>query len=171
MRKLTCFLVLQVCFLVGLSCASAQVKNNVARLHAFVQETVAGNVQVDENGNQLESGVDVVHQLFVETTGKYVPQWNVVYTRKGVFAVQAEEIKGLRHQVGKLKSNGKASVITAKRGNRLWKLELIPMKARIPDNITTLLRKNEVVLVTEWKGKQYTHPVAKEIALETVFYK
>ena len=151
--------------------ACAQVKNNVVKLHAYWQESVAGNVEVDSSGNQIDSGIDHVHYLFAETTGKYLPSWNVVYTNKGVFAVQPEEIKASKYEVGKLKSTSKPVTITAKRGNRLWQLTLVPMKARIPANIATILKTNDVVVITELYNKQLTHTIAKEIELETVFYK
>jgi hypothetical protein len=171
MKIINRYLLLQIfCLLTAIS-ACAQVKNNVVKIHSYWQETVAGNVEVDSNGNQVNSGVDGIHLLFAETTGKYVPSWNVVYTNKGVFAVQQEEIKTAKYEVGKLKSNSRTVTIAAKRGNRLWQLTLIPMKARIPKNIAAILKKNAVVVITEWNNKQFTHTIAKEIELETVFYK
>lgn len=169
MTRLIRLVLLQICCLLVLS-VNAQVKNNVVRLHAYIQETVAGNIEVDTTGTPVNTGVEELHQLYAETTGKYLPQWNVVYTNKGVFAIEATEIKSRKQEVGKLKSNKKTVHISAKRGNRLWKLELLPMKARIPAQIAQLLRKNEVVVITEWKGKQFTHTIAKEIELDPVFY-
>lgn len=171
MKKISRYIMLQICCLLLVASAWAQVKNNVVKFHAYWNETVAGNVEVDANGNQVQSGVDHIHYLFAETTGKYVPSFNVVYTNKGVFAVQPEEIKTAKHEVGKLKSIAKPVFIAAKRGNRLWQLTMVPMKAKIPANIKTLLKKNDVVVITEWNNKQFTHTIAKEIELETVFYK
>ncbi len=170
MRKIAGRIALQICCLLMVISGGAQVKNSVVRFHAYIQETVAGNVEVDSAGVQ-SSGVDYVHHLYAETTGKYPPQWNVLYTNKGVFAIQAEEIRAARYQVGKLKNGSKPVWISAKRGNRLWKLELVPLKARIPANIEAILRKNDAVVMTEWKGKQFTHTIAKEIPLETIYYK
>lgn len=171
MKLFNRFILLQICCLMIAVSACAQTKNNVVKFHSYWNETVAGNVEVDANGNQVETGVEHIHYLFAETTGKYIPSFNVVYTNKGVFAVQPEEIKAAKHEVGKLKSTSKPVSIAAKRGNRLWQLTLVPMKAKVPDNIKSLLKKNDVVVITELSNKQVTHPIAKEIELETVFYK
>jgi len=170
MKRISRYIMLQICCLMAIS-ACAQVKNNVVKLHAYWQESVAGNVEVDSNGNQVNTGVDGAHYLFAETTGKYLPSWNVVYTKKGVFAVQPEEIKTPKYEVGKLKSTSKPVMVAVKRGNRLWQLTLIPMKARIPKNIAAILKTNAMVVITEWNNKQFTHTVPKQIQLETVFYK
>lgn len=170
MKKIFLVLLLQIFCLSAVESCHAQVKNSVAKLNAFVRETVAGNVPVDEHGNQTKSGVDHLHYLYAETTGKFLPQWDMVYTNSGVFAIQAEEIDSIKVTVGKLKNSSKAAAITRKKGNRLWKLTLVPVKARTPDNIAALLKKNEVVVITEFGGKQFTHTIAKEIELEPVFY-
>ncbi len=171
MKILNRYFLLQIFCLSIMVSACAQVKNNVVKLHSYWLVTVAGNVEVDSNGNQVNSGVDGLHYLFAETTGKYLPSWNVVYTNKGVFAVQPEEIKAGKYEVGKLKSNAQPVTIAAKRGNRLWQLTLVPMKAKVPPNIASMLKTNDMVVITEWNNKQFTHTIAKEIELQTVFYK
>ncbi|HEX6913699.1 MAG TPA: hypothetical protein VF145_00575 [Chitinophagaceae bacterium] len=170
MGKISITLLMQLSSLLACVTAATQVKHNVVKLHAYVQETIAGNIERDSAGNEA-SGVDVQHLLFAETTGKYLPQWNIVYTNKGVFAVQPSEIKEGLFTPGKLKSGKAASPIRVKRGNRLWQLTLIPMKARIPAGVAELLKKNDVVVITEWNNEQFTHTIAEEIELEPVFYK
>jgi hypothetical protein len=171
MKIISRFFVLQICCLLGFITANAQVKNNVVKLHAYITKTLAGNIQVDSAGNEDGSAVEFVHNVYAETTGKFLPQWNMVFTNQGVYAIQATEIESGKHEVGRLKKDQKPVTIGVKRGNRLWKLELVPVKARIPADIATLLRTNAVVVTTEWKGEQFTHTIAKEIELETIYYK
>lgn len=171
MKKISRFFLLQICCLLAFCSGNAQVKNNVAKLHAYLTKTTAGNIQTDQNGNEIGTAIEYVHNVYAETTGKYLPQWNMVFTNNGVYAIQATEIAGGKHEVGKLKGQTKTVRIAARRGNRLWKLELVAVKARIPADIAALLKRNDVVVTTEWKGKQFTHTIAKEVELETIHYK
>jgi hypothetical protein len=151
--------------------ACGQVNQNVVKLHAFIMETVEGNIPVDEKGDPEKSGVDHLHFIFAETTGKTHPQWNVVYTHYGVFTVQPEKIDSAKVTVGKKKNSSETATVSAKRGNQLWKFNLIPMKARTPGDIAEMLKTNAVVVVVEFKGVQYKHKVAKVTELETILYK
>jgi hypothetical protein len=170
MKKISrCFLV-QICCLLIFSIADAQVKNSVSKLHAYITKTVAGNIQTDSSGNELTSAVEYVHHVYAETTGKYLPQWNMVFTNNGVYAIQASEVESGKHEVGQLENGSKLS-IAAKRGNRLWRLELVPVKARIPSDIDALLKTNDVVVTTEWNGTRFTHTIAELIELKTIYYK
>lgn len=161
---------LQICCLLFCQ-ANAQVKNNVVKLHAYVTKIYAGNIQTDSSGNEVTAGMEVMHTIYAETTGKYLPKWNMVFTKKGVFIIQAVEIESGKQEAVKLKGSKKPVYITARRGNRLWKLELVAVKAKISAGILALLEKNDMVVSTEWNGKHFTHTIAKEIELESVFYK
>jgi hypothetical protein len=168
MKRTRLVFLLQICCLLTMA-ATGQVKNNIAKVHAFVSETRGGNVQVDANGNQVTQGIDHVHYLYAETTGKYLPLWSIYYTRSGTFAMRAEEIKS-KVMVGKLKDTNKATYLSQKKGNRLWKISLVPMKARIPGNIAALLEKNDAVLITRFGSKQFMHTIAKETELQPLIY-
>jgi hypothetical protein len=170
MKQTRLILLLQICCLLTIAPVSAQVKNNVAKIHAFVRETTPGNVQVDANGDQTTGSVDHLHYLYAETTGKVLPQWNVLYTRSGTFAIQADEVDSAKVTVGRLKNSARVAYLTHKKGNRLWKLTLVPIKARIPANISALLSTNEAVLITQFGRKQFTHAILKETQLETIRY-
>jgi hypothetical protein len=169
MKQTRLIFLLQICCLLTAVTATAQVKNNIAKLYAYISETRGGNVQVDANGNQTTVGIDHIHYLYAETTGKFLPQWNVFYTRYGTFALQADEAEP-KVNVGKLKSTNKPAYISPRKGNRLWKLTLVPMKARIPGNIAALLENNDAVLITQFGAKQFTHTIAKETELQALIY-
>lgn len=171
MKNVCRFCLLQICCLILCCKAPAQVKNNVAKLYAYGVQTYAGNVQTDSAGNEITPGAEYVHLVFAETSGKYLPQWNMVFTNRGVYAIQASEVESGKLEVGVLKADTKPVHIAAKRGNRLWKLELVPVKSRIPPDIEALLTTNDVVVTSEWKGQQFNHPVAKEIELASIHYK
>ena len=171
MRKIFRLGFLQLCCLLIYCNVPAQVKNNVVKVYAYGIKTHAGNIQTDSSGNEITPGTEHVHIVYAETTGKYLPQWNMVFTNLGVYAIQANEIGSGKQEVGKLKDGSKPVHIAAKRGNRLWELSLVPVKARIPADIAELLKTNDVVVTTEFKGQQFTHPVSKEVALATIYYK
>jgi hypothetical protein len=170
MKKLKLLFFLQIFCLLAAVTVNAQVKNNVVKIYAYIQETIAGNIQVDENRNPINSGVDHVHYIYAETTGKLLPQWNTIYTHYGVFAIQAELIDSAKITVGQIKNSSKTATIMHKRGNRLWKLNLIPIKAATPTNISALLTKNDAVMLTQFGSKHFVHTIAKEIQLEPLFY-
>jgi hypothetical protein len=169
-KKIFGFL-LQICCLFLVVPACGQANQNVVKLHAFIMETVEGNIPVDEKGEPVKSGVDHLHFIFAETTGKVLPQWNVVYTRYGVFTVQPEKIDSATFTVGKKKNSSEMAKVSARRGNQLWQFNLIPMKARTPGDIAEMLKSNAVVVVVEFKGEQYKHKIAKATELETILYK
>jgi len=170
MKKTLIRISLFVLFILTAHTASTQVKNSIAKIHAYIQETFAGNIQVDEKGNPLSNGVDHIHHFYVETTGKQLPIWNILYTHYGVFSLEAEAIDSGKVTVGTLKSTNKVVVITPKRGNRLWKLALIPMKASTPNAVAALLKKNDAVLITEFGNRKFTHIIAKEMELTPIYY-
>jgi hypothetical protein len=72
--------------------------------------------------------------------------------------------------IGVIKNNNKTATIIRKRGNRLWQLNLVPIKAGTPANIAALLKKNDAVVLTQFGNKQFMHTIAKEIELEPLFY-
>lgn len=169
MKKLRSLILLQIFCLLAAATSTGQVLTNVVKFHAYVRETVQGKKPVKETVKPT-TGVDHEHFLYAAIKGKTLPQWNVVYTNSGTFAVQAEEVKSSKETVGKLKGSGKSAAITTKRGYRLWKLNLVPMKARTPDDIAGLLKSNDVVVVAELQGKKFTHTISKEVQLETRYY-
>jgi hypothetical protein len=168
MKQTRLVILLQICCLLT-TAAMAQVKNNVAKIYAYISETRGGNVQVDAKGNQTTTGVDHVHYLYAETTGKFLPQWSVYYTRYGTFSMQADEVKS-KVVAGKLKGSDKPTYLSPKKGNRLWKLTLVPIKARIPADIASLLEKNDAVLITMFGSKKFMHTIAKETELQPLIY-
>jgi hypothetical protein len=170
MKKIRLALLLQILCLLAAVAVNAQVKNNITKFYGYIRETIAGNIQVDENRNPINSGVDHLQYFYAETTGKFLPQWNTIYTRFGAFAIQATEVDSSKMVIGVIKNNNKTATIIRKRGNRLWQLNLVPIKAGTPANIAALLKKNDAVVLTQFGNKQFMHTIAKEIELEPLFY-
>ncbi len=162
---------LQILCLLAAVSLFAQTKAPVIKFYAYVQETFAGNIEVDENGNPLGSGTEKIHFLYADVIGKVSPQWKNVFTKDGSYAIQAEPVSTGKISVGERKSDGKELIISAKRGATLWKLELVPVKIKMPSNIEKLLKKNQLVIITSFRNRQILHIVAKEIELQPVYYK
>jgi hypothetical protein len=168
--KLYQLLLLQICCLLAGITVNGQNKYNIVKVHAYVMETVAGNVQVDDKGNPVRSAVDTLHFIYIETKGKYLPSWEMLYTNTCSYKIQASLVENLPANPGNLKTNNSPVTITPKRGSELWKLELVKVNSKIPKTIRASLKKNAVLLTGSWKGLKFTHTIAKEIELEPIFY-
>lgn len=147
----------------------AQVKNGVAGIYGFYQEASGGAQQVDEHGKPIKN-VRQLLTFYAETRGKQLPVWSIIYSRYGNYAVQAQAVDSGKAEVGKLNERDSVARIRAKRGNRLWLLTVLPMKARTPNDISTLLLKNEAVVVTTFGNKKFYHPIKKLTVLEPIQY-
>lgn len=140
--------------------ACTQTKSSIRNSYAFFRMFIPGNLPVDDNGNPLH-GPYPVRIIYIETSGAATPKVESVQCGKWMFegSVFAEEKVPV--VVGKSKATGKDVVISPRKGNKLWRVELTPTtEIRLSPN------KN-IVVRGVLGGRKFTRVISKETELES----
>ncbi len=102
-RALTSLFVLF--FLVTGFCGCTQ-KYGIIKSHAYVRETTAGNIPVDQNNNPTSSGVRKNHIIYVETDSskRPIPKWETAWVEGVSYSIEQIAVKNAEVNLGALKN-------------------------------------------------------------------
>ncbi len=142
----------------------AQSMYNIQNTYVYTKQIFPGNIPVGHNGKPLRRGIDTVIIVYIETKAGVIPVWNTTVINGKAFSVTAVEVNDNSIIIGKEKSDSGLVTIKAKRGNRLWQLQLNEQQA-----ITAIPKKpgneNQIVLFGIYNGKQISLPINKPVEL------
>lgn len=143
-------------------CSYAQ-NYKIQKVYAFVSSFTPGRAQTDEDGRRINPGPVTERFIYLETNYKGTPVIDSVLYNSELFTGTLTAIKETRHNAGIKKVNGQAVIISAKKGNYIWRLDL--QKA----NGTIL--KQETIKKFIVKGKlgksKFSYVVTAETELKT----
>jgi hypothetical protein len=150
--------------------AACSSRYGIYKASAYVRETVAGTIRVDDRGRPLNSGVSEEHLLFVETDSA-PPVFTTVWVKQKAYGVQPVEIKQPQPSIGKA-ANGNDVVLQKKEGATLWQLVLTPKEdAAINDaSLADKIGQKNIVITGSWKGKPFVYAFDKEERLEPLHF-
>ena len=137
----------------------------ITKAYAFVEIQTAGNVPVDDNGNQMQAAQTKVYTLYIETNGNALPVWKTASTSDMVFTLaKPEKVINQPVTVGTEKETGKILKISATKGKTLWSIEMGEGKPKKSTNRSV----NKMLLEGIYKGKKITYPIKEIHELESL---
>ena len=141
MKKITGILAL-VFFTV---CGNAQ-NYKIQKAYAFVTSFTPGRAQTDENGKRINPETVTERFIYVETNYKSKPVIDSVLYNGELFAGTITEIKEIKYNAGIKKVNGQAVIISLKKGNNLWRLDLQPAinKTQLQPGVKKIIIKGKL---------------------------
>jgi len=144
-------------------------RHGIVGSQAYVRESIAGTVRVDDNGKQLNSGVSKQHLIYIETKGSGpLPTWQTAWIDQQPYSVQAVEITNPDQVIGKT-PEGNDAVVHAKPGNKLWQLVVTPKQEAVEDAaLQTKINESKIVLVGTWKDKPFSYTISEEEPLQVL---
>lgn len=158
MKKITGILVLLVFTVYG----NAQ-NYKVQKAYAFVSSFTPGRAQTDEDGRRINPGQVTERFIYIETNYNGKPEIDSVLYNSELFAATLSAIKETRHNAGIKKANGQAAIISPKKGNYIWRLELQRVKGNNLEHKTV-----KKITIKGRLGKiKFSHVLTAETELKT----
>jgi hypothetical protein len=150
------------CFVVTLICtACAQSLHGIQKGYAFFKESIPGNIQVDEKGDEVKTGVDTVRFIFIEWKGKLTPAIDIVLYKNKIFNASIFPVGQLQVEVGQEKISGENITLQPAKGNTLWRLALTPIGQSNSQGTN-----NKIILKGKKNGQSFQWVIDKEIEIK-----
>jgi hypothetical protein len=142
-------------------------RHGIVKTYAFVRQTVAGTIKVDDSGRPMSSGITTQHLIFVETdTSRGSLQWGTAWIDQKPYTVQPIEITDHDQILGKT-MDGENVTIDVKKKHRLWQLVLSPAEDSIGNaDLREKIKKSKILLTGTWKAKPFSYKISKEKQLQ-----
>ena len=112
-----------LCLALAFTCCS-QSNCSIKRAYSFFKVHLPGNIPVDENGRPRKMPPNIERFIYVEVAGTKMPLVESVLFNNTAFKTNLTRINGSRVVAGKNAANGQDFILTSKKGNTLWKIEL-----------------------------------------------
>jgi hypothetical protein len=137
----------------------AQDKCGIKKAYAFYTVSMPGVQMTDGKGNPVEAIPFTDHFIYIECKGTTKPVIeSVVFNNKLTLQAVVKMVEGKKLSAGK--RNDKDYMITAKKGNTLWKLEILPPK----DKPVVIQNAKDITI----KGKGCDYHLTKETELASI---
>ncbi len=147
--------------LLGISFGScAQTKTGIIKAHAYMQLNIPGTIPVGDE----HKGPDTLYRVYIESRADKNFIWSAAYIGNNAFnIISYKAVPPVT--VGNLTSTGEAAVITTKKGNILWQLNLekTSSKTQYSKNNTTV---KEVILKMKSRKKSYFYKIKPILELQ-----
>ena len=104
--------------------AFAQNAPRIQRAYAYFSMNMPGMIMQDEKGNPVDPIIAIDRIIYVESQGTKMPEIRSVSYNKVEYKVVVTKVNERIVNVGKRADNGKEIILSAKRGNSFWKLDL-----------------------------------------------
>jgi hypothetical protein len=107
------------------ACSNSYAQNyKIQKAAAFFTISLPGMIPEDGNGNKLQPLPVIERFIYIEINYKSKPRIDSVLYNSFYFKCSADAVQQNKITVGVNTATGMPVVITAKKGNRLWKLSL-----------------------------------------------
>jgi hypothetical protein len=114
----------------------AQTKCAIKKAYAFYTVSTPGTQMADENGNPIPPKADISRFIYIECCGKERPELEPVLYDNVALIATLSPIAGNSVIPGDNPENNAPFKITAKKANRLWRIDLHPVagqEMRLPE--------------------------------------
>jgi hypothetical protein len=106
-------------------CSNAQ-NYKIQKAVAFFTVSLPGMIQKDSNGNTIRPLPTIERFIYIESNYKNKPLIDSVWYNSTFFANTVDLVNQNKITAGINSATGKSVVLTAKKGNHLWKINLQP---------------------------------------------
>jgi hypothetical protein len=155
------FLLLGCLVVIVMFTACAQPLHGIQKGYAFFKKSTPGNIQVDENGNEVKRGEDTVRFIFIEWKGKFSPAIDIVLYRNEIFNASIFPVEQSQVEVGQEKISGENITLKPTRGNTLWRIILT--KANKKNSPTA---NDKIILKGKKNGQPFQWVIHKEVEIQ-----
>lgn len=139
----------------------AQATCNIKKAYAFFTVSVPGVQMADENGNPIPPKPNITRFIYVEAVGGIKPPVTDVLYNNNELAATITAVKEKAIIAGSELSENNNFTITAKKGNCLWKIDVVPKAGEAMPGIDC---KN-IIIRLKVKGKTCLIKIDKETQL------
>ena len=129
----------------------AQTNTIVKKVYSFYTERTAGNIAVDQNGNEITARVDTTIQVYVEASAKNII-WDTAWLNNKSYLIITQLITQDSIDAGIKKDEGIRAVIRGKKGDYIWQLYLQPLFKTENYKYKKMEIENEILLKGKYKG-------------------
>ncbi len=154
MKKIICLLTFVV-FAQLLSIA----QYNICKTQLYIKKSFAGNIAVDDNGNQITPRVTSTLLLYITTKGSYEPPFKQASIRSKKYRISFVSITDKKIEIGKKAEDETPLFIKTPKGYSLWQIAINPAPVMDLSGKTTLL---EITLSGTQKGKKTKYIIRKK---------
>ena len=144
-----------------LSCA--QSKHLVKNIYATYTVHLPGNIAVDKNGNSISPG-DTLNIIYVATTGQI--HWTRAWKDGKDYSVIKTLITESPFDAGTNKMTNEKIILHSTEGNKLWKLQLVPVENFFLAPLKTL--PGEIILQGTYHGIKITQKIIRQTEIVSV---
>lgn len=147
----------------------AQVENGIQQWHAYYTITHKGNIQVDEQGNPLDDGIDTVFTLIAEvkSTDTALLQFAKAYAGGRWLKPTKQIATAAKMVVGYDREHEKEIGLLPKPGNMLMQVHLDPgAYAALPTGAPA----KGLLITGRYKGKNVSWTMLSLTALPPIYY-
>ena len=102
----------------------AQNAPKIQRAYAFYTMNMPGMVMQDDKGNPVDPIVSIDRLIYMECPGKTMPDIKTVSYNNVSYTPTITKLNETTVHVGKKGDNNKEIILTAKKGNSFWKMDL-----------------------------------------------
>ncbi|MEP6928064.1 MAG: hypothetical protein ABI834_10525 [Ginsengibacter sp.] len=145
-----------------LSCA--QSKHLIKNIYATYSVHLPGNVAVDRNGNSI-SLTDTLSIIYIETASEKI-HWFHAWKGAKDYSIITTLITELPFNAGTNKMTNEKIILRSTKGNKLWKLQLVPGEKFFMAPLKIL--QGEIILQGIYHGKKITQKIFKQIELVSI---
>ena len=146
-------------------CSCAQSKYGIVRAHAYMQETTPGTVMQDD----MRRGPDTLYRVYVETKTRRQIKWITASVGNQVYKIILSKATSPVF-IGLSKETGDSAIVSAKKGNILWQLNLEKQEADrslYPKNTGS---RNAILLKLKSEKKVHNYKVSPIAVMQTEHY-
>jgi hypothetical protein len=136
----------------------AQSKYGIKKITAFYALRAPGNIAVDEKGNELYSGPDTIHTIYIEVSGKNTVKWEDAWKNNNYYTLIGTKITQAIFEAGMDKNNNKV-ILKPATGNTLWQLSLSPSEIKMTKPAKAF--QDEIILLGKYNGKKIIQKISK----------
>jgi len=131
---------------------------NIKNAYAFYTVTMPGMQMADEHGNPIPVKPSISRFIYVEWSGTTMPVIDVVLYNNKALPATLTAVKGSTVIPGTEMTDNRKHKISAKKGNKLWKIELQPAG----DEAMPATGCKNILIKIKGKAKACSFKVARE---------
>jgi hypothetical protein len=157
-------LILIGCFSVLFVTACTQ-SRYIKKGYAYSQQVKSGVNQIDEKGNSITPGIEIMGFIYLESKGSIKPKIDkviykgILYNNPRIFSSGNSKIV-----IGDNKADGKPIILSPAKGNTLWRIDLT-LTGKDLNNKTRA--QNTIIVKGKKDGHFFSIKIDKVIELQT----
>jgi hypothetical protein len=156
MKKTLGVLILTVLY----TCCSAQLYR-LEKVLAFFTVSAPGTQLVDDNGNKVNPVLIIDRFIYLECKFNGKPKIDSILYNGVLFTASVADKEEKTATIGIKKDNGKPVMLKAKKGNHIWRIDLIqpPGKTLQPESVKKILIKGKL------DKQKFSYTIYKEVEM------